>query len=91
MSYGAAKTLRFCDTLHRGDTARTFLGAPVATIYERMRCAAAGELHEGDHLMYPHSVVKILLTSNYEGFPEKKWGQKIVATRTRIILVVRRY
>jgi hypothetical protein len=42
---------------HRGDTARTFLRTPVATIYDQDAVRRSGELHEGNHLMYPHSVV----------------------------------
>ena len=47
--------------LHRGDTARSALGMPTANYEERMRRAAAGKLDEGNRLMYPHSVVEILL------------------------------
>ena len=57
---------------HRGDTARTFLGTPVATIYDQDAARRSGELHEGNHLMYPHSVVKILLTGIMQDCQKKK-------------------
>ena len=60
---------------HRGDTARTFLGTPVVTFYERMRCVAAAELDEGHRLIYPQNAVEILLRGIMQDC-QKKNGAK---------------
>ena len=44
----------------------------MATIYGRMPCVAAGELDEGGRLIYPHSVVQILLTGIMKDCQKKK-------------------
>ena len=48
---------------------------PVGNYEERMRRAAAGELDEGNRLMYPHSVVEILLMGIMQDC-QKKNGAK---------------
>ena len=47
----------------------------MATIYERMPCAAAAELDEGNRLMYPQNAVEILLTGIMQDC-QKKNGAK---------------
>ena len=44
----------------------------MVTIYERMRRVAAGELDEGNLLMFPPSVVEILLTGIMQDCQKKK-------------------
>ena len=67
---------------HRGDTTRTFLGTPVVHIYGRMRHATAGELHEGNRLMYPRSVVEILLMGIMQDCQKKNGAKDCRTTHT---------
>jgi len=64
------------------DTARTFLGTPVVTIYGRMRRAAAGELHEGNRLMYQHSAGEILLMGIMQDCQKKNGAKDCRTTHT---------
>jgi hypothetical protein len=54
----------------------------VVTIYGRMRRVAAGELGEGDRLMYPHSAVEILLMGIMQDCQKKNGTKDCRTTHT---------
>ena len=54
----------------------------MVTIYERMPRAAAGELDEGNRLMYPHSAVEILLMGIMQDCQKKNGAKDCRNTHT---------
>jgi hypothetical protein len=75
---------------HSRDTARSTLGKPVATNLLRMPRVAAGELDEGNRLMFPPRIADVSLAGIMQDC-QKRSGVKILPQHaTRIGIVQRR-